>query len=167
MSTRFQEFLREKAKGSELGSRNRSRAEWLGALNRLFEQVRDWLRQSDPDDLLEILPYEVERVEERLGIYDAPALKIRLGTDSVDILPVGRHVAKPLAIQHLQAIAGNERRWGDLSGGRVDVTDGERRYQLLRSIEDGEDRWYAWSDKPPLTPLDRDCLEAILQDLLR
>ena len=30
--------------------------------------------EADPDDLLEIVPYEVERVEKRLGIYDAPPL---------------------------------------------------------------------------------------------
>ncbi len=166
MSTSFQKFLREKTKGSDLGNRNRSRMEWLGALNRLFAQVQEWLRQSDPDDLLEVVPYEVERVEERLGIYNAPALKIRLGTDSVDVLPVGRFVSKNLAIQNLQLIPGNERRWGDLSGGRVDITNGERRFQLLRSLEDGADRWYAWCDKPPPTPFDRDRLEAILQELL-
>ncbi len=143
MSTSFQEFLRQKAKGSDLRSRNRSRMEWLGALNRLFGQVRDWLRQSDPDDLLEVVPYEVECVEEGLGIYDAPALKIRLGTDSVDVLPVGRFVSKNLAIQNLQLIPGNERRWGDLSGGRVDITNGERRFQLLRSLEAEADHWYA------------------------
>jgi len=166
MSTSFQEFLRQKAKGSDLKDRNRSRSEWLSVLNRLLDQVRDWLRQSDPDDLLETVPYEVERVEPRLGIYDAPALKIRLGTDSVDILPMGRHVTKHIEIQHLQAIPGNQDRWGDLSGGRVDITDGERRYQLFRSIQDGRDHWYAWGDSMTLLPFDRDRLETILKDLL-
>ena len=73
MMTSFQEFLRQKVDISALKDRNRSRGEWLGAINRLLDQVRDWLREADPDDLLEIVPYEVERVEKRLGIYDAPA----------------------------------------------------------------------------------------------
>lgn len=165
MATSFQEFLRQKAKGSDLKDRNRSRAEWLGALNRLFDQVRVWLRESDPDDLIEVLPFEVERVEARLGVYDAPALKIRLGTDSVDVLPVGRYVNGPLALESLKAIAGNAMRWGDLSGGRVDITNGEQKSLLLRSSEGGQDRWFTLGGPIPV-PLDRDRLEAILQDLL-
>src|SRR5438067_1384257 len=101
MPTSFQEFLRQKAEGSNVKDRIRSRGEWLGALNRLRDQIRGWLHEADPDDLLEIVPYEVERVEQRLGIYDAPALKIRLGTDTVDVLPMGRFV-RPLASQAIK-----------------------------------------------------------------
>jgi hypothetical protein len=78
MMTSFQEFLRQKVDISVLQDRNRSRGEWLGAINRLLDQVRDWLRQADPDDLLEIVPYEVERVEKRLGIYDQPSQHARM-----------------------------------------------------------------------------------------
>jgi len=42
----------------------------------------------------------------------------------------------------LKGTPGNAQRWGDLSGGRVDITNGERRHLLLRSIEDGQDHWY-------------------------
>jgi hypothetical protein len=167
MPTSFQEFLRQKAERSDWKDRSRSRGEWLGALNGLFDQLRDWLRESDPDGLVEVVPYEVERVEERLGIYDAPALKVRLGTDAADILPVGRYATQHVMVQTLQAIPENKWRWGDLSGGRVDITDGERKYQLLRSVEGGQNRWFVWDGKPPLNPLDRGQLETILQDLLR
>ncbi len=167
MSTRFEEFLKQKAEESDWRDRNRSRSEWLLTLNHLFAEIRKWLREADPEGLLEVVPYQVERVEQRLGIYDAPALKIRLGTNSIDILPMGRHVTNHLQLQNMLVIPSNVGRWGDLSGGRVDVTDGERRYQLLRSTEAGQDRWYAWSVKPPLLVFDRDRLEEILQDLLR
>lgn len=109
MLTSFQEFLRQKVDISALKDRNRSRMEWLGALNRLFEQVREWLREADPDELLEIVPYEVERAEKRLGIYDAPALKIRLGTNSVDILPMGRYAVGPLSLELPTGIPGMHR----------------------------------------------------------
>ena len=118
MMTSFQEFLRQKVDISALKDRNRSRGEWLGAINRLLDQVRDWLGEADPDDLLEIVPYEVERVEKRLGIYDAPA-KIRLGINSVDVLPVGRYAVGPLSLELLKGIPGNAQRWGDLSGGAL------------------------------------------------
>jgi hypothetical protein len=67
----------------------------------------------------------------------------------------------------LQLIPGNERGWGDLAGGRVDITDGERRHLLLRSIVDGQDCWYAVGDPNHVPiPFDQVRLEAILQDLL-
>lgn len=163
MPTSFQEFLREKAEGSDWKARGQSRREWLDALKRLLDQIRGDLRAADPDDLLEIVPYEVERVEGRLGIYDAPALKIRLGTDSVDVLPVGRYAIGPIAPRSVQGVPGG---W---SGGRVDITNGEKRYMLLQSIEAGKDRWYALEVGGPIepAPLDRGRLEAILQDLLK
>jgi hypothetical protein len=112
--------------------------------------------------------YEVQRVEERLGVYDAPALTIRLNTDSADILPMGRFVPLPTHVQNQLSVASNRQAWGNLSGGRVDVTDGERRHILLRSTEGGPDRWYVVkrSDVTPL-PFDKDQLEAILEDLLQ
>ena len=44
MMTSFQEFLRQKVDISALKDRNRSRGEWLGAINRLLDQVRNWSR---------------------------------------------------------------------------------------------------------------------------
>src|SRR5487761_2470824 len=147
MSTSFQEFLKEKAEVSGARDRKRSREEWLGALTRLFDQIRTWLNESDPEHLIEVVPFEVERVEQRLGVYDAPALKIRLGTDSIDIRTVGRYTSATFSLPTSETKIGRARDWGDLGGGRVDVTDGERKYLLLRVIEDGQDRWYAWGDK--------------------
>jgi hypothetical protein len=165
MPLTFQDLLRQKAEGSALRDRNRSRGEWLAALHRLFDQVREWLHEADPDDVLEIVPYEVERVEERLGIYDAPALKIRLGTDAVEILPVGRYAIGPLAPQILKGLLGAEGTGGPAAG-RVDITNGERKHLIMRSIEDGQDRWYAVNEQAQVTLFDRSRLEAILLDLL-
>lgn len=44
MQTSFQEFLRQKVEGSDWRDRKRLRTEWLGALNRLLDQIREWLR---------------------------------------------------------------------------------------------------------------------------
>lgn len=163
----FQEFLRQKAGESGWKERIDGRAEWLKAIGWLFARIRALLQDADPSGILEIVEYEVERAEERLGVYDAPALKIRLGTASVDIVPAGRHAPKPISLMNLLAVRGNESSWGDLSGGRVDVTDGERKHLLLRSIQDGQDRWYVvMSNKAGVHPLSRESLEEILQDLL-
>jgi hypothetical protein len=167
MQTSFQEFLRKKVEGSDWRDRNQVRGEWLGAVNHLLGQVRDWLGRSDPEHILEIVPYEVERVEERLGVYDAPALQIRLNTDSADVVPIGRYAPLPYILQGQLTVASNRQAWGDLSGGRVDITNGERKHILLRSTQDGQDRWYAvMKDVTYPVPFDESCLEAILEDLL-
>jgi hypothetical protein len=167
MQTNFQEFLRRKTEGSAWKERKERRAEWLGALNRLFTQIRGLLREADPEGLIEIVDYEVERVEERLGVYDAPALKVCLNTASADVIPMGLNMRKPLSLEHLLGIPSNASRWGDLAGGRVDVTDGEHRHILFRSIQNGQDQWYVMkAEKTGLTPFDRQTLEEILQDLL-
>ena len=59
----FRDFL--KAKGDELGvrDRHRRRGEWLGAIHRLLDQIRDWLRESDPEDVLDIEPYDCQFAE--------------------------------------------------------------------------------------------------------
>lgn len=113
------------------------------------------------------MPYRVQRVEEHLGVYDAPALKIRPNTESADILPIGRFTPLPLSIQNWLFISNNRETHGSLSDGRVDITDGERRRFLLRSHENGEDRWYAQQrDQAVPVPLNRARLEEILKDLL-
>jgi hypothetical protein len=165
MATTFQEFLRQKAAASDWKERSLNRDLWLGALNQLFNQVREWLREADPDGVLEIVPYQVQRMEERLGIYDAPALKIRLGTESVDVRPVGRFSIGPI-FSRTPKDSLSPRGTDQPPKGRVDITDGDRRYMLLRAGGEGPDRWFVMDNDLQETPFDRARLEAILQDLL-
>lgn len=169
MSTSFQEFLRQRVEGSDWRDRARHRAEWLGAIRHLLQQIEAWLQVSDPEGFLERVTYDVQCVEPRLGIYDTPAMKIRLNTEHAEILPIGRFTTHPIALQNLLFIPGNRGRWGNLSGGRVDVTNGERRHHLLRSTDDGQDRWYALiaGQAAIPVPFDSNCLERILEDLLK
>lgn len=165
MPTQFQEFLRRKAEAAGARERNRARAEWLQSVRGLLDQIQDWLRASDPENLLEIVPYEVQRVENRLGIYDAPALKVRLGTDEVDIVPMGRYAIGPLAAQTMKSLVGEEGT-DSPAAGRVDLTNGEWRQVLLRDIANGVDRWYVIGETQALASLlDQARLETILQGL--
>lgn len=110
------------------------------------------------------MTYEVQRVEERLGVYDAPALKIRLNTEYAEVLPMGRFTSQPFDFgQWFTDRYSNF----NLSNGRVDITNGERRHLLLRSA-DGEGLWYALMlGRPAPIQFDRACLEEILKDLLK
>ena len=50
--------------------------------------------------------------------------------------------------------------------GRVDITDGFRKYNLYREIRDGKDLWQIRDDRNRFTDLDAESLGRILQDLL-
>ena len=150
----FQEFLYSKAAALGVRDRHRRRDEWLGAVRRLLDQLRDWLRASDPEGLLDIETYEIARAESALGSYEAPAMKIHLGAIEVEVKPMGRWVP-------------NFSARGPFAG-RVDLSDGMRKYSLFREIRDGEDHWLVpdRDGQDRFTELDRDGFERILQDLL-
>ena len=50
--------------------------------------------------------------------------------------------------------------------GRIDVTDGSRRYTLYRTLQGGEERWYVVDEDSNTAELDQDQLMAVLEDLL-
>ena len=154
----FREFLKTKADETGVKDRHRRRGEWLGAIHSLIDQIRDWLRESDPEGVLDVEPYEVSRTERDLGTYDAPALKIRLGAGEVSVLPIGRDVP-------FMAIRGASGAATEFAG-RVNISDGFRKYNLYREVSEGKDLWQARDDLNRFTYLDSDCLGRILQDLL-
>ena len=56
MTTAFTDFLREKSKklGTETMASHAVIDEWREAVARLFAQMRDWLKASDPEGIIEI-----------------------------------------------------------------------------------------------------------------
>src|SRR5436190_1422248 len=120
----FGEFLEKKrAQQSHSKERRERRDEWVTAVGRLIEQLRSWLTESDPAGVLDVVPIEIERTEQALGIYTVPGLKISLGEAAVQVVPVGRNVV---------GIVGPQGDVGIRAEGRVDITDGVRRFILYR-----------------------------------
>ena len=155
----FRDFL--KAKADELGvrDRHRRRGDWLGAIHRLLDQIRDWLRESDPEGVLDIEPYEVSRTEQDLGLYiRRTSIEDPTRAGEVDVRPIGREVP-------FMAIRGAS---GDATefSGRVDITDGYRKYNLYREINQGKDLWQISDERNRFTYLNAESFERILQDLL-
>jgi hypothetical protein len=154
----FSEFLRRKGEEYRVRDRHERRSEWLAAINGLYDVIRGWLREDDPEGLLDIVPYQVSRTEPILGTYDAPALQILLGPAEVRVEPVGREVP-------FLAIRGAS---GTRTGfaGRIDIGDGLREYNLYRErLQDG-DRWQMPDKLNRFTYLDRQIFERILEELL-
>ena len=154
----FREFLDKQAQQKQQHEERRQRREqWIAALDRLIKQLSAWLAEADPGRVLDVVRTDVERAEPGLGTYQAPSLTISLGEAAVLVVPVGRDVV---------GIVGSQGDIGIRAEGRVDITDGIRKYILYRTLKDGQEKWYALDEHFKAEPLNREQLEKILQDLL-
>lgn len=152
----LREFLEEKARQPEQEQRRLRREEWVSAVERLVGQFQDWLKESDPKGVLEIVPLTLEKIEQGLGGYQVPGLTIQLEESVVKILPVARNVLGFLGAETEKPLK---------AAGRIDVTDGGRKFTLYRTLQDGE-QWLVVDEKYKVTPLDRQRFEAMIQELL-
>jgi hypothetical protein len=154
--TSFQEFLHKKAEEQRQSFRREKRDEWIVAVRHLLDQIQTWLKEADPEGLLDFLDLEFEKAEVGLGRYKVPGLKIGVGDLAVQVVPVARNVV------------GSSRFLGDGAQviGRVDITDGIRKYILRRIQKEGSECWEVMDEEYGTAILDRPRLEAILQDLL-
>ena len=156
MST-LRELLKEKAHESNQRERREKRDEWVAAVKRLIGQFREWLREADPEQVLDVMTLDIEKLEQGLGTYHVPGLEISLDDTTVRVLPVGRNVV---------GFVGPRGDAGIRAVGRIDITDGSQKYILYRTTEGGEDRWYALDGRFEATLLDQHRFEAIMRDLL-
>src|SRR5579885_289108 len=151
-SKSFRDFLEEKAREGNEVTRRQQRQEWVDAVNRLVSQLSQWLTEADPKGVLEVERVEFRKAEEEIGSYQVPGLDIRLGcTAGVRIMPVGRNVVGSVAFRGAVGMPAE---------GRVDLTDGFRKYTLYRPLEGGE-RWHVVDDRYNIAPLDQARFEAI------
>jgi hypothetical protein len=153
----FQDFLQRKASEHHHAERREKREEWISAVRRLLDDIRSWLAESDPDRLLDVISYDVERWEPGLGSYTIQALTIGVGDTAVKVVPVGRDA---VGLVSAQGDAGAR------AEGRVDITDGVRKYILYRTFRDGQQQWHVLNADFHPVPLTRAALENVLQDLL-
>src|SRR6202158_6179184 len=89
MSTQFQDFLHQLAQKhqAEVNSAKGEVEEWRAAIDRLFIQIRDWLKESDPKGLIEIEESQEEVREPGLGRYRVPRLNLRAFGNDPNPLP--------------------------------------------------------------------------------
>ena len=154
--TSFQEFLRKKSQQQDQISRRDRRDEWISAVARLLDRIEAWLREADPEGLLDRIPLEFNKAEKGLGAYKIQGMQIGMGDLSVQVIPVARNVV------------GSPRTMGDGAqlAGRVDISDGIKKYVLRRVLKDGAESWEVLDEHFGADLLDRTRLESILQDLL-
>jgi len=164
-ATTLREFLTSKADEYGVRGRNQRRKEWLGAVDRLFVQLQSWMREADPEGLLDVIRYDVSRTERDYGTYDAPALQVRFGPEEVSVEPIYGHPPLSLTFDQGQMASSPDLGGADISGGRVDASNGLRTYHLFRERGDEADAWWIW-DGDRFAKLDPASFGRILKDLL-
>jgi hypothetical protein len=155
-------FLAERAE-IRRGRADQERAlqvEWIGAIRRLIDQMTEWLRAADKEQLLE-LEGTTKRVREmEVGVYDAPGLIIRLEAREVTVLPVARMVVGPDLTNGIIHIA--------RAFGRADMGDGATKYLLFRTQVSPAEEWIIVEDEGfTFKKLNRDSFEEAMQSLLQ
>jgi hypothetical protein len=162
MTTAFRDFLREQAEKhqAEASATKATVEEWRAAIDRLFAQMRDWLKESDPEgQLITVEERQQDVTEPGLGRYRVPSLTLRAFGKWIGIIPKARRTvgtAKP-----------PQKSASERAAGRVDITDELRRYVLYRFQEGGRDVWLIDDLQSEPKPLDQGAFERALMSYLR
>ncbi len=132
----LKDFIAEQAAKlrTEAPQAAQKRDEWVAAVDRLNQQIREWLTQADPDHkVLEVSERPYHLREEGIGAYEVRGLSISLGPREIRVEPVARNVAGPVSATGVIHVI--------RAYGRVDLTDGLKKFMIFRVETDPEDRW--------------------------
>jgi hypothetical protein len=161
MTTAFKDFLRQQAEKhrAEIVAGKATIEEWRAAIERLFVQLRAWLKESDPEGVIEVDEGQQEVSEPGLGRYRVPRLNLRILGKWIGIIPKARRTvgtAKPPQKSAPQRACG-----------RVDITDELQRYILYRFQEGDQDVWLIDDLETEPKRLDQEAFERALMSYLR
>jgi hypothetical protein len=161
MSTDFRDFLRQQAEKyqAEIAAGKADVEDWRAAVERLFAQMRTWLKDDDPQGFIEIKESPQNITEPGLGRYQIPRLDLYTIRQWIGIIPKAR---RTVAAAKPARLAAPER-----AAGRVDITDEVRRYILYRFREDGRDVWMIDDLESEPKPFDREAFEKALMSYLQ
>jgi hypothetical protein len=154
----LKEFLAGEAEKlrSEHSDAMNKRREWIAAVDRLLAQMKDWLKEADPEQILMIQETSHKLRERMIGTYEAHGLSIGLGLREIRVEPVARYVAGPMSQD------GTIRAYG-----RVDMTNGLDRYMLFRTDRGADGTWIIIDqDRYRIQPFNQESFESACRSLL-
>ncbi len=161
MST-LQEFLKQRAEhlSASFPEKVKIQNDWIQAVDRLLNQIKQWLKDADPQAILDVFEESVDRRESGVGVYQVHSLRIRLEAQEVRVIPIARNVLGPVSS------SGTIHK--GRSFGRVDMTNGVSKFLLFRTDVEPSDRWII-VDEDAYVPrdLDRGTFDAAMQSLLQ
>jgi len=155
----LKEFLKKQAEEQGAADdRKHLLEEWIKVLERLQTDLSDWLSQADPQGILTVERTTHRIRERRIGSYLAPGLRISLGTREVRVEPIARDSIGSRAGDVPDA---------SLRAGRVDMTNGEKKY-ILYHHQDGQGPHWEIVDAESFLArdMDRSAFEDAIQSLL-
>lgn len=90
MTDRFKQFVREQQKQADAAAMTpeQDKQRWLDSLRDLEMQVRGWLAEYN-DDGIEVQTEDILLNEDAVGTYKASQIKIRVGSHTVKLKPIG------------------------------------------------------------------------------
>ena len=103
-------------------------------------------------------PYVVSRTEPTLGTYDAPAMRISFGPGQADLIPMGRFVSFPSSRFPFNEMTE--------PNGRIDFTDGYRKYPLYRQVHSSGSTWRFRDSKGAVRDINEESFIQLLHELL-
>ncbi len=161
MTTAFRDFLRQQAEKHQAEAKaNKALVDdWRAAVERLFTQMRGWLKEDDPEGVIQIEDGQEDITEPGLGRYSVPRMDLHAFGKWIGIIPKARKTvgtAKP-----------PQQATPQRATGRVDITDELRRYVLYRTQQDGRDVWLIDDLDSGQQPLDQGTFEKALMSYLR
>jgi len=106
----------------------RIKDEWVLALKELMDQIKQWVNETQQEQALLVQEHSLEKNEQYIGSYTAPALTLIAENCNIEVLPVGRFAIGSI--------------------GRVDVTNHKLSHTLLYSSKKG---WASLDKRKPLT----------------
>ena len=154
--TSFKEWVRQKTEESLSSERAQLVNDWVSACLWLREQIIGWLTEEG-EGRIAFRDVAIERSERRLGTYPMGKLLIGVGDETVELVPMGRNVFGSFGLP-----GGTEHR----GAGRVDLTNGTRKYMLYRTVQDGEDVWYVVDEQSQTSLLTKERFLEIVMDLM-
>jgi hypothetical protein len=157
----LREFLSEHAEmeRSRANFKKDLQTEWIWAVRRLNEQIKEWLLDADQERLLKIDERQYEIREVDVGVYTVPGLVIRMDAREVRTVPIARMIVGPELSNGMIRVT--------RSFGRVDLTDGGEKFMLFRSQKEPSDEWVIVEEKSyTLKKFDREAFEEATQSLL-
>lgn len=89
-SSAFDEFVRsQQADAHATANWNEIRDEWLRHLDRLYRQIREFLKKYIDAGEIQIETSPLSMNEENIGLYTAPQITLRIGRKQVRFQPIG------------------------------------------------------------------------------
>jgi|GEM_PF-2086744 len=92
-AVKLTEFLRKKKKESETAERSAEwktrKQQWINAVNALYTRVEKWLKPSIDEKTVFTEKKDILIEEEHIGSYSLQSMFLRIGTETVELRPVG------------------------------------------------------------------------------